>query len=333
MKKRTKMSNPNVVAIPFNPNQLRADIPVTQAPIMVTPVQSAPIKDNIPQLNVRETILPYINAEVKNFNETPFFVPVKCNEYNLVTGADEPYLGVVKDTVEHYIENYDGGPRNLGEGIANICEDHFTNVLISNMNIIFSDGLFSMIFNYSMTNYTDIMKLYTKLIQDNFITGYFGAKAIFRNLIFEKNRYGNLRKYHQSKDEMVEIMAGCNEIRVIVIKLISSVIYQFLNTVVFNGYINTTRFNADILNDFSQAATDGQVSFPIEEIKSSAPSMVLQYLLEMANIDINKIAEISDVIYITVINQMLKEIYLAQNYACIQPLKPARKADDDDYDY
>lgn len=265
------------------------------------------------------------------FREASFFIPIKDEtKPNLICGADELYTGIVQDTFDIHVTTYNGniGVYNIAHKIGNKADNYFVNVVRTNMNIIIYNSLIALIARYATCDPSVIYDLYSQATFDNYGPS-IHIKEDLMKLVQDDN---GLCEYQKNNNELQKIMQIGAAVRYKLSTHIASILYNFINAVVFGDYIDSVRFNLDILNNFNEVVMkEATLPMPMEEIKTSAKSLVVQYLLEVANLDTIKIIEMSDAVYLTVVNSILHDIYLVKgsNMICINPFKHK----EDDYDF
>lgn len=298
---------------------------INSYPGEIQDVNPVPVESNTaPFIQTNKSYFEYLNADYNaNFREASFFVPVQNKEKtNLLTGSEEPYGKIIQETFEDKINSSMGNVSvyNISHAIGNKAENYFTDILHTNMNIILYNGLVSLILEYAVCDTGMIYNLYTKNVFDEFgSSAITGMKREFMSLIVDEDH--NLMQYQQNKNELQKIMEVGTSVRYKVASQIASLLYRFINNVVFGGYIDIVKLNYDIINDFQERNEEYSASIPTKEIEGAAASLVTQHLLEVANIDMYKIIEITDITYMTVVNSILHDIYLTKmsNMVAINP--------------
>ena len=240
--------------------------------------------------NFDEELVPFSGLAVSvpfgKITKPLFFIPTDDNKNNAVGAVREPYA----ETVIPYMDMAYAIDKNFRTVLSycNILSDQFKNILMTNINIIFHEGLIKTLMTFTRTSDRKfVMELYTNIIEELYHRSnfYMTMDSILQCF---------LKKY-ESNDKNIDtqtlLMENMIDMKSFVTGYAANTAYRLINGVL---YSNASVDIDAIINIYNSNGDD-----IIESLGLDAKySIATQLLLVKSNTDVLRISEITEGLFI-----------------------------------
>lgn len=211
------------------------------------------------------------------------FIPGIKNKINYID--TEPYTGIVRECMVDYTLAFNNDGVSSSNYVSQYLFNRFMDISMTNINIIFNSSILGFI------------KRFNKPAREKLLFDTYSKYSIFNEPNFRQSVRTALAENFSNMEDRVEFFArGITEIKALYSVKLAQWLYNFINEIVMNGYVDTVSMGRYMV--FGDMDLNSVNPEKLNSINVSLHAVCIDGLLEIATSDITKATEILEPLFV-----------------------------------